>query len=160
MIVTIVWELPVELKASTRCSVGAVSCPGIPEMVPVPPSRKSPPGSSGTTVQEVASPQLVKGRFGAMVIPSWYIGLGSVYPRAQGGWTMTESVSRKVVVPALLLAVIRYSVDGEMMVGVPLMTPLEPLIVSPSVSSGSQDQVVGDPPSMEGARGMMGRSRK
>ena len=73
---------------------------------------------------------------------------------------MTESVSRKVVVPALLLAVIRYSVDGEMMVGVPLMTPLEPLIVSPSVSSGSQDQVVGDPPSMEGARGMMGRSRK
>ena len=119
---------------------------GVPEMAPVEESSDSPAGREGETVQDVTGPPLALGVTVVMAVPFVSVNELGLNVSEEGATSLTTMVTSAVVLPPVLLAVTVYVAEEVMLVGVPLMAPVEESSDSPAGREGETDHEVTVPP--------------
>src|SRR5262245_13629619 len=114
-------------------------------MTPVDVLSERPPGSAGETPYVAIAPPWFVGGFALIAVPTTYV-TGVVYWRFVGGPTLIVMLTPAVVKPAAFVAVTVYVAAAVTTVGVPEMTPVVVLSVSPAGSAGETPYDVIAPP--------------
>ena len=119
---------------------------GVPEMAPVEESSDSPAGREGETDQDVTGPPFAVGVTVVMAVPFVSVNELGLNVSEEGATSLTTMVTSAVVLPPVLLAVTVYVAEEVMLVGVPLIAPVEESIDSPAGREGETDHEVTVPP--------------
>ena len=119
---------------------------GVPEMAPVEESSDSPAGREGETDQDVTGPPFAVGVTVVMAVPFVSVNELGLNVSEEGATSLTTMVTSAVVLPPVLLAVTVYVAEEVMLVGVPLMAPVEESSDSPAGREGETDHEVTVPP--------------
>ena len=119
---------------------------GVPEMAPVEESSDSPAGREGETDQDVTGPPFAVGVTVVMAVPFVSVNELGLKVSEEGATSLTTMVTSAVVLPPVLLAVTVYVAEEVMLVGVPLMAPVEESSDSPAGREGETDHEVTVPP--------------
>ena len=138
--------LPPELLAVTVYVALEEVVVGVPEMAPVEESSDSPAGREGETVQDVTGPPFAVGVTVVMAVPFVSVNELGLNVSEEGATSLTTMVTSAVVLPPVLLAVTVYVAEEVMLVGVPLMAPVEESSDSPAGREGETDHEVTVPP--------------
>ena len=115
-------------------------------MAPVEESSDSPAGREGETDQDVTGPPFAVGVTVVMAVPFVSVNELGLNVSEEGATSLTTMVTSAVVLPPVLLAVTVYVAEEVMLVGVPLIAPVEESIDSPAGREGETDQEVTVPP--------------
>ena len=115
-------------------------------MAPVEESSDSPAGSEGETDQDVTGPPFAVGVTVVMAVPFVSVNELGLNVSEEGATSLTTMVTSAVVLPPVLLAVTVYVAEEVMLVGVPLMAPVEESSDSPAGREGETDHEVTVPP--------------
>src|SRR5438874_4015769 len=138
--------LPPEFVALTVKSVAEAGAPGVPEMTPVVVDRLSPEGRAGDTEYETTAPPRLEGTSLAIAVPTAYTAGFVEYVSDDGGTSLTVMSRAAVVLPPALLAVTVQVARAATAVGVPEMTPVAELRLSPGGSGGETEYALTLPP--------------
>ena len=115
-------------------------------MAPVEESSDSPAGREGETDQDVTGPPFAVGVTVVMAVPFVSVNELGLKVSEEGATSLTTMVTSAVVLPPVLLAVTVYVAEEVMLVGVPLMAPVEESSDSPAGREGETDHEVTVPP--------------
>ena len=115
-------------------------------MAPVEESIDSPAGREGETDQDVTGPPFAVGVTVVMAVPFVSVNELGLNVSEEGATSLTTMVTSAVVLPPVLLAVTVYVAEEVMLVGVPLMAPVEESSDSPAGRDGETDHEVTVPP--------------
>ena len=115
-------------------------------MAPVEESSDSPAGREGETDQDVTGPPFAVGVTVVMAVPFVSVNELGLNVSEEGATSLTTMVTSAVVLPPVLLAVTVYVAEEVMLVGVPLMAPVEESSDSPAGREGETDHEVTVPP--------------
>ena len=115
-------------------------------MAPVEESSDSPAGREGETDQDVTGPPFAVGVTVVMAVPFVSVNELGLNVSEEGATSLTTMVTSAVVLPPVLLAVTVYVAEEVMLVGVPLIAPVEESIDSPAGREGETDHEVTVPP--------------
>ena len=114
-------------------------------MAPVEESSDSPAGERETD-QDVTGPPFAVGVTVVMAVPFVSVNELGLNVSEEGATSLTTMVTSAVVLPPVLLAVTVYVAEEVMLVGVPLMAPVEESSDSPAGREGETDHEVTVPP--------------
>ena len=115
-------------------------------MAPVEESIDSPAGREGETDQDVTGPPFAVGVTVVMAVPFVSVNELGLNVSEEGATSLTTMVTSAVVLPPVLLAVTVYVAEEVMLVGVPLIAPVEESIDSPAGREGETAHEVTVPP--------------
>ena len=115
-------------------------------MAPVEESSDSPAGREGETDQDVTGPPFAVGVTVVMAVPFVSVNELGLNVSEEGATSLTTMVTSAVVLPPVLPAVTVYVAEEVMLVGVPLMAPVEESSDSPAGREGETDHEVTVPP--------------